>query len=206
VAQDCEIMPIYFALFDTEIGLCGIAWGTPGIAGVQLPESNGRKSRARLLQRFPEAQEAEPSAEAKLACDAIASLLRGEPRDLSAIPLDMTSVPPFHRRVYDAARKLPRGTTTTYGTLELVRQARHVPWGKRSRETHLRSSCHAIGWLRRAARPAASPRMAALRPNSVFSRSNARTIKKRLKRSGKLDLAATPLLLENSESRNARMT
>jgi methylated-DNA-[protein]-cysteine S-methyltransferase len=75
------------------------------------------KTRARLLQRFPEAQEAEPSAEAKLACDAIASLLCGEPRDLSAIPLDMTSVPPFHRRVYDAARKLPRGTTTTYGTL-----------------------------------------------------------------------------------------
>ena len=110
-------MPIYFALFDTKVGQCGIAWGTRGIAGVQLPESNGRKTRARLLQRFPEAQEAEPSAEAKLACDAIASLLGGEPRDLSAIPLDMTSVPPFHRRVYDAARKLPRGTTTTYGTL-----------------------------------------------------------------------------------------
>jgi hypothetical protein len=45
---------------------------------------------------------------------------------------------------------LPRG---------LVRQARHVPWGKRTRETHLRSSCHAIGWSHRAARPAASPRV-----------------------------------------------
>jgi methylated-DNA-[protein]-cysteine S-methyltransferase len=110
-------MQVYFALFDTEIGRCGLAWGARGIMGVQLPEANAGKTRARLLQRFPQAQEAEPAAEEKRAVDGIAALLRGEPADLSGIPLDTDSVPPFHRRVYDAARKLAHGTTTTYGTL-----------------------------------------------------------------------------------------
>ncbi|HJS02066.1 MAG TPA: cysteine methyltransferase, partial [Variovorax sp.] len=31
--------PEGFALFDTAIGACGIAWGARGIVGVQLPEA-----------------------------------------------------------------------------------------------------------------------------------------------------------------------
>jgi methylated-DNA-[protein]-cysteine S-methyltransferase len=110
-------MQVYFALFDTAIGRCGLAWGARGIMGLQLPEANARKTRARLLQRFPEAREAEPAAEAKRAVDGIVALLRGGESDLSAVPLDMNSVPPFHRHVYDAARKIPQGTTMTYGAL-----------------------------------------------------------------------------------------
>jgi hypothetical protein len=36
-------MQVYFALFDTAIGRCGLAWGEHGIVGVQLPEANARK-------------------------------------------------------------------------------------------------------------------------------------------------------------------
>jgi methylated-DNA-[protein]-cysteine S-methyltransferase len=110
-------MPVCFTLFDTAIGRCGLAWSARGVMGVQLPEADAAKTRDRLLQRFPEALEAKPEAEVKRAEDAIVLLLRGEPSDLSAIPLDMNSVPPFHRRVYDAARKLRYGTTATYGSL-----------------------------------------------------------------------------------------
>ncbi len=110
-------MSVYFALFDTEIGRCGLAWGEHGILGVQLPEANAGRTRARLLERFPEARETALEGEANRAREGIVSLLRGEPADLSAIPLDMESVPPFHRRVYTAARKLEAGTTATYGAL-----------------------------------------------------------------------------------------
>jgi O6-methylguanine-DNA--protein-cysteine methyltransferase len=110
-------MPVCFTLFDTAIGRCGLAWSARGVMGVQLPEADAAKTRDRLLQRFPEALEAKPEAEVKRAEDGIVLLLRGEPSDLSAIPLDMNSVPPFHRRVYDAARKLRYGTTATYGSL-----------------------------------------------------------------------------------------
>lgn len=44
-----------FTLFDTAIGLCAIAWGSNGIAGVQLPEASESETRARMRRRFPAA-------------------------------------------------------------------------------------------------------------------------------------------------------
>ena len=104
-----------FALFDTAIGRCGLAWGEHGISGVQLPEMGERETRARMLQRFPAAGEAVPPPEVQRVIDRIAALLRGEVSDLSAIALDMDEVPTFHRRVYEAARAIPPGMTLSYG-------------------------------------------------------------------------------------------
>ena len=106
-----------FTLFDTTIGRCGIAWSDGGIAGVQLPEAREPATRARLLVRFPDAREAAPPPAIRRALDEIAALLRGEARDLSALPLDLTRVPPFHRRVYEAARAIAPGATLSYGEL-----------------------------------------------------------------------------------------
>jgi O-6-methylguanine DNA methyltransferase len=104
-----------FALFDTAIGRCGLAWGEHGISGVQLPEMGERETRARMLQRFPAAGEAVPPPEVQRVIDRIAALLRGEVSDLSTIALDMDEVPTFHRRVYEAARAIPPGMTLSYG-------------------------------------------------------------------------------------------
>ena len=106
-----------FALFDTAIGRCGVAWGERGVAGVQLPEMGERETRARMLQRFPAAGEAAPPPEVQRAIDRIVALLRGEISDLSSIPLDMEEVPAFHRRVYEAARAIPPGMTLSYGDI-----------------------------------------------------------------------------------------
>ncbi|MEA2687769.1 MAG: methylated-DNA-[protein]-cysteine S-methyltransferase, partial [Candidatus Eremiobacteraeota bacterium] len=46
-----------FALFDTSIGQCAIAWNVRGIAGAQLPERNQAATRARMLRRLPGAPE-----------------------------------------------------------------------------------------------------------------------------------------------------
>jgi methylated-DNA-[protein]-cysteine S-methyltransferase len=85
-----------FALFDTPIGTCGIAWGRSGIAGLQLPES---------------------TADATRALDRIQALLRGETIDLADIPLDLEDAPEFHRKVYEVARTIPPGQTMTYGEI-----------------------------------------------------------------------------------------
>jgi methylated-DNA-[protein]-cysteine S-methyltransferase len=77
-----------FALFDTTIGRCGVAWGKNA-----------------------------PPAEVRRALEAIGALLRGEASDLAAVPLDMEGVPPFHRRVYEAARGIPPGATLSYGEI-----------------------------------------------------------------------------------------
>ena len=110
-------MAVFFALFDTAIGRCAIAWGPRGIACIQLPEADEQTTRARVLQRFPRAREAAPPSEVARARDFIVAYLHGEPGDLSSVLLDMDRVPPFHRRVYEAARSIPRGTTMTYGAL-----------------------------------------------------------------------------------------
>jgi methylated-DNA-[protein]-cysteine S-methyltransferase len=105
-----------FALFDTTIGRCGIAWGERGVIGVQLPEAGGETgTRARVRRRFPDAQEASPPPEVQEAIDGIVDLLHGEASDLSAVALDLDGVPEFNRRVYEVARSIPPGATLTYG-------------------------------------------------------------------------------------------
>jgi methylated-DNA-[protein]-cysteine S-methyltransferase len=106
-----------FALFDTAIGRCGIAWGGRGLVCVQLPEARAAATRARVLQHCPDAQETKPPPDVRRAIDGIIVLLRGEPSDLSSVALDMDRMPPFHRRVYEVARTIPPGATLTYGDL-----------------------------------------------------------------------------------------
>jgi len=106
---------IGYALFDTGIGRCGIRWGKAGITGLQLPERNDSETQTRLLKAAPEARELPPPPQVQRAIEQIALLLRGGRRDLSGIALDMTGVPPFHRRVYEFSRSIPPGRTMSYG-------------------------------------------------------------------------------------------
>jgi methylated-DNA-[protein]-cysteine S-methyltransferase len=110
-------MTMGFALFDTAIGRCGVAWGGRGLLGVQLPEADNARTRARLLQKASRAREMAPPADVRKACDAMADLLDGEARDLSFIALDMERLPAFNRSVYDIARTIAPGETLTYGDI-----------------------------------------------------------------------------------------
>ncbi len=104
-----------FTLFDTAIGACGVVWAERGVMGVQLPEADEARTRARLLRRYPGAIQIGPPAAIQVAIDAMAALLRGEPADLSFVELDLDGVDAFHRRVYEVARAIPPGSTLTYG-------------------------------------------------------------------------------------------
>ena len=106
-----------FALFDTAIGRCAIAWSAQGILAVQLPEADERRTRARLLRRARAATEQPPPPAVHEAIDRIVALFAGEPVDLNPVELDMDGVPPFNRRVYEIARTVPPGATLTYGEI-----------------------------------------------------------------------------------------
>jgi methylated-DNA-[protein]-cysteine S-methyltransferase len=106
-----------YALFDTAIGRCAIAWGPRGIAAVELPGSDDGSTRRRIRRALPGAVEAPPPAAVARAIDEIAALFDGEPRDLAAIVLDMEAVAEFERRVYETARTVPPGETITYGEI-----------------------------------------------------------------------------------------
>jgi methylated-DNA-[protein]-cysteine S-methyltransferase len=106
-----------FAIFDTGIGRCGIAWGDYGILGVQLPEARELETRRRLFQLYPDAREMRPPLNTEIAIEGIVALLRGEPSDLNEVTLDMSGVHAFYQRVYQFTRTIPRGETRTYGDL-----------------------------------------------------------------------------------------
>jgi methylated-DNA-[protein]-cysteine S-methyltransferase len=88
-----------------------------GVAAVQLPERDESATRTRLQRRCPNAQEADPPNHVRQAIDAVTALLHGEYRDLSAVVLDMSSIPPFQQRVYAVARGIPAGATLSYGEI-----------------------------------------------------------------------------------------
>jgi len=107
----------HFALFDTAIGRCGIAWSERGINAVQLPMPSEQKTRARIRQRHGDITEAAPPAHVQAAIIRIIELLDGKPDDLADIALDLDGVPDFDRGVYDIARTIPPGKTMTYGDI-----------------------------------------------------------------------------------------
>jgi methylated-DNA-[protein]-cysteine S-methyltransferase len=106
-----------FAIFDTSIGRCGIAWGPRGITAVQLPMGSEEKTRGRIRQRYADIAEAAPPPEVQSAIEGIVELLAGKPNDLADVVLDLEDVPEFHRGVYDIARTIPPGKTLTYGDI-----------------------------------------------------------------------------------------
>jgi len=111
------MMSRQFALFDTAIGRCAIAWSGLGIVAVQLPEAREADTRARTKRRLPGASEAPPPPAVARVVAAIVALLGGEASDLSTVVLDMDGVPEFNRRVYAIARQIPPGATLTYGEI-----------------------------------------------------------------------------------------
>ena len=108
-------MTTAFALFETAIGSCAIAWSGSGILALQLPEAADDRTRARVLRRWPDAREEPPPPAVRRAVDGVVALLSGAVVDLSTVPLDMGRVPAFDREVYEVARAIAPGQTLTYG-------------------------------------------------------------------------------------------
>jgi len=106
-----------YTIFDTAIGRCGIAWSERGVIALQLPEADDAKTRARMTRRRSDLVEGAPPAHVQQAIAAIQALLNGDKIDLTAVPVDLEAVEDFSRRVYEIARGIPAGETTTYGEI-----------------------------------------------------------------------------------------
>ena len=108
---------VRFAVFDTALGPCTIAWDGDGIVGTQLPEASEAQARERLFRRFPDVREAAADSDVQLTIDNIVALLSGKSSDLSKVRLNMRAVPEFNRRVYEITRQISPGDTLTYGAV-----------------------------------------------------------------------------------------
>ncbi|WFP78735.1 methylated-DNA--[protein]-cysteine S-methyltransferase [Mesorhizobium sp. WSM4906] len=111
------------AVLETVIGFMGIAWSEKGLIRLCLPERSREAVERRL---FRNAGVSRATEQPKWVVELIASIkayAAGQDVDFSGVPVDLDSVDDFRLAIYDAARKLGFGETTTYG--ELAKRAGH---------------------------------------------------------------------------------
>lgn len=104
-----------FAIFETAIGPCGIAWSDLGVVAVQLPTGTREVMRVRMKARVSNASEDEPPPAIARAIADVVALTNGERRDLTGVVIDDREISEFNRRVYAIVRQIPAGRTMTYG-------------------------------------------------------------------------------------------
>jgi methylated-DNA-[protein]-cysteine S-methyltransferase len=108
---------IHHCVFDTAVGPCGVAWSARGLVAVQLPEASAAATEKRLTARVHSTGAATPPAWVGAVVVDIQRYLAGERVDFAAVPVDLLSLDPFRRKLYETMRTLGWGTTTTYGAL-----------------------------------------------------------------------------------------
>ena len=106
-----------YLIFETASGFCGIAWNEAGITRFQLPARSAEATERNLLRRLPDAETGAPTPDVLEAIAAVKRYFQGEEVDFSGIRLDLDDQDAFFRQIYAAARHVPWGSTTTYGTL-----------------------------------------------------------------------------------------
>ena len=91
----------------TSIGPIEIVYGPSALTGIRLLDAEAKPKRA-------------PRDAPDFVHDAARALelhFAGTPQDFGRVPLDLSSLPTFHARVYEVARKIPSGTMVSYGEL-----------------------------------------------------------------------------------------
>ncbi|KQZ87157.1 cysteine methyltransferase [Mesorhizobium sp. Root157] len=107
------------AVFETALGFMGIAWSESGLTRLHLAEKSRGSVERRLLREVGNSAAAGAGMPAWVVelVDSIKAYAAGEQVDFSNVPVDLSGVDNFRLAIYDAARKLGFGETTTYGEL-----------------------------------------------------------------------------------------
>lgn len=106
-------------VFETEIGICGLAWRGTAITGVVMHERSVESATARLAEaRGDETvnDEAMPD-EIAATVGRITRHLTGELDPLRDIEVDLGDIGQFRKDVYAVARSVDPGDTITYGEI-----------------------------------------------------------------------------------------
>lgn len=106
-----------YMTFETAIGACGIGWSRIGVTAIQLPEARVEKLEDFFARDHSHAHPSEAPDWVTDCVKRIHGLLETGQGDFSAVPLDWSSIPRFHRKVYEAAMKIEPGSVISYGEL-----------------------------------------------------------------------------------------
>jgi methylated-DNA-[protein]-cysteine S-methyltransferase len=106
-----------YLIFETARGFCGIAWNGFAIIALQLPTKSADTAERLLRRRAAGAVAGSPPPAVAEVVTSVKRYFDGEEADFSAVELDLNAQEPFARQIYEAARRVRWGHTTTYGAL-----------------------------------------------------------------------------------------
>ena len=108
-----------FCIFETALGRCALAWSGSSFIRMMLPGKTVGATRQSLktATNGVEIDEASVPSWVQSGIDAVRRHALTGREDLAKLPVDLASVPPFHRLVYEAAMAVPSGSTSTYGQI-----------------------------------------------------------------------------------------
>jgi methylated-DNA-[protein]-cysteine S-methyltransferase len=104
-----------YALFETALGTCAIAWAGARVTRFRLPGASRDALHAGLRRRG--LLECVPPAGIAAVIAGVQRYMRGERVDFEDVSLGLDEQPAFQRAVYDACRAIPWGETVSYGEL-----------------------------------------------------------------------------------------
>lgn len=111
-------------VFKTALGFVGLAWSEAGLTRLCLPQASREAVERRLLRLIGVGLGESPPRWVEELTAGIRAYAEGEEVDFSGVPVDLAGIDAFRRAIYEAARRLTFGETTTYG--ELARRAGHA--------------------------------------------------------------------------------
>ncbi|MEA2876462.1 MAG: methylated-DNA-[protein]-cysteine S-methyltransferase [Hyphomicrobiales bacterium] len=104
----------HYHVFETRLGFAAIAWSDNGITRFRLPYPDRASAQAQFNGK---AKPQEPPPHVAAVVEQAVRYFAGEQIDFSPIELDLSTVDPLRRPIYDALRKVKFGETVSYGEL-----------------------------------------------------------------------------------------
>ena len=106
---------MFYSLFDSEYGVCGIVYRNPEnprVIHIFLPRTRN-DVKSRICSMFPKSEEKYTPRVDELISD-IVRYLNGEPVNFTLDLMDLSVCYPFQLKVITTERTIPRGMTATY--------------------------------------------------------------------------------------------
>jgi len=113
-----------YCLFETPLGWCGIAWSESrnpdapyAVTFLQLPEATAELTESRIARNCGAKRTMDIPILIENIRQRVIRHLQGDLQDFRDIPVDLSAVGPFVRRVCEDSREIPVGQTVTYADL-----------------------------------------------------------------------------------------
>jgi methylated-DNA-[protein]-cysteine S-methyltransferase len=107
----------HYHVFETAAGFCALAWSDRGVTRFLLPMDTAESVGRLMRRRVKDAKPGEPPADVAAVVAAARRYFLGEETDFGGVRLDLDGRDTFSMQIYDAARRVGWGSSTTYGAL-----------------------------------------------------------------------------------------